>query len=96
MGKVCTKMPFSPTGQVFWLENNVIVFAPKLVDSIFSGPRKKWKILSKGKNNLCEICTKIHLVLGGQEFRPEYNVSIFSRKIVDSIFRGLRNEWKIL
>ena len=39
-GKICTKMLFCPTGQVFWLEYHVIVFAPKLVDSIFSGPKK--------------------------------------------------------
>ena len=67
MGKVCTKMPFSPTGQVFWLENNVIVFAPKqLVDSIFSGPRKKIENTFKRKKNSCKICKKIPLIPTGQ------------------------------
>ena len=41
------------------------------------------------KKNSCKICTKIPLVPIGQEFRPECNVSIFARKLVDSIFRGL-------
>jgi len=34
-------MPFGPTGQEFWLEYNLIVFAAKNADSIFSGPWKK-------------------------------------------------------
>ena len=87
-------MPFCLTGQVFWLE--YIVFAPKHMDSIFRGPGKKWKILSKEKKNTCKICTKISLVPAGQEFRPECNVNIFARKFVDSIVRGLTNKCKIL
>ena len=55
-------MPICPTSQEFWLEYNVAVFAPKLVDFIFSGPRKKWKTLSKEKKYSCKICTKIPLV----------------------------------
>ena len=43
-------MPFCPTGEEFSLEYNFVIFAPKLVDDIFCGPRKKWKILSKEKN----------------------------------------------
>ena len=82
-------MPFCSTGQVFLLEYTIVVFAPKLADSIFSGPRKKWKIPSKEENNSCKICTKIPLVSTGQEFRPECNVSIFPRKLVNSIFKGL-------
>ena len=39
---------------------------------------------------------EIPLVSIGQEFRPECNVSIFARKVVDSIFRGFRDKWKIL
>ena len=34
-------------GQEFWPKCNVIVFAWKLVDSIYGGPRNKWKILKK-------------------------------------------------
>ena len=34
-------MPFCTTGQEFWPEYNIGIFAPKLVDRIFSGPRKK-------------------------------------------------------
>ena len=43
-GKVCKKIPFCPTHQEFRLEYNVGIFAPKLADRIFSGPRKNWKI----------------------------------------------------
>ena len=50
----------------------------------------------ESKNNWGKFCTKMPLVLIGQEFRPECNVSIFARKLVDSIFRGLRKKWKIL
>ena len=45
-------MPFCPTSKEFCPEYNVGVFAPKLTDSIFSGPRKKWKILLKEKEIL--------------------------------------------
>ena len=62
-------MPFCPTGQVFWLEYNVVVFAPKLTDSIFSGPRKRWKTILKEKKNSCKIWMKVPLVSIGQEFR---------------------------
>ena len=51
MGKICPKMPFCPTGQEFWPEYNVGLFAPKHADSIFGGQRKKLKILSKEKKN---------------------------------------------
>ena len=43
--KFCMKMALGPTGQYFWLECNVGIFAWKLVDSMFRGPRNKWKIL---------------------------------------------------
>ena len=89
-------MPFRPTGQVFCLECNVVVFAPKLVDRIFSGPRENWKILSNEKKNSWKICTRIPLVPIVQEFRPKCNVTIFAQKREDSIFRGLRNKLKIL
>ena len=84
-------MPLCPIGQEFWQEYNVDVFAPKLVHSILSCPRKKWKILSNEKKNSWKFCIKIPLVPTGQEFRPECNVTIFALKLVDSIFRGLRN-----
>ena len=38
-------MPQGSTGQQFWRECNVYVFAWKLVDSIYRGPRNKLKIL---------------------------------------------------
>ena len=77
-------MPFCPTGQVFCLECNVIVFATKLVDRIyFLKIRVKYFL-------------KIPQVPTGQELRPECNVYIFARKLVESIFCGLRNKWKIL
>ena len=42
-------MPLVSTGKEFWPEYNVGVFAPKLTDTIFSGPRIKWKIILKEK-----------------------------------------------
>ena len=43
-----------------------------------------------------KFCTKMPKVPAGKEIRPECNFSIFARKLVDGIFRGLRNNWKIL
>ena len=48
-GKVFWKIPFCPIGKEFCPEYNVVVFVPKLADSIFSGPRIKWKVLLKEK-----------------------------------------------
>ena len=87
--KICTKMPFCPTGQEFWLEYNAVVFATKFVDGIFSGPTKKMENCFERKKKLCKICAKIPLVPIGHEFRPECNISFFARNLVDSIFRGL-------
>lgn len=42
-------MRFCPTGQEFLPKYSVGIFAPKIVDTIFSGARKKCKILSKEK-----------------------------------------------
>ena len=95
-GKTCTKMPFCPIGQEFSLEYNAGIFASKHADSIFSGQRKKMENSLKRKNNWCKFCTKMPLVSTAQEFRQECNVIIFARKHVDSIFRGLRNKWKII
>ena len=47
--KFCSKILLGPTGQEFWPEYNVGVFAQELVDSVFWGPRntkKKKKNLS--------------------------------------------------
>ena len=71
-------MPFCTTGQEFWPEYNINIFAPKLVERIFSGPRKKWKILQKEKKKKVKFYTKMPLVPTGQEFRPKCNVAIFS------------------
>ena len=48
------------------------------------------------KKNSGKFCTKMPKVPAGKEIRPECNFSIFARKLVDGIFRGLRNKWKIL
>ena len=32
----------------------------------------------------------------GKGIRQECNFAIFARKLVDSIFKGLKNKWKIL
>ena len=45
-------MPFCPTGQEFWPEYIVGIFELKLADRIFSGLRKKWKILQKEKKKI--------------------------------------------
>ena len=85
-------MPFCQTSQEFWPKYSVGFFAPKHVDSVFCGQRKKRKILRKEKKNWGKFCTKMPLVLIGIEFRPECNVAIFARKILDSIFRGLESK----
>ena len=90
-------MPLCPIGQEFWPEYNVGIFAPKHANSIFCGQKKKKNENSlERKNNWGKFCTKMPLVPTDQEFRPECNVAIFARKLVDSIFRGLRNKWRIL
>ena len=43
--KHCMKMPPGQIGQEFWPKSTVGIFAWKLVDSIYTSPRKKWKIL---------------------------------------------------
>ena len=43
------KLPLVPTGQEFWPECNFVVLALKPAYSIFSGPKRKRKILSKKK-----------------------------------------------
>ena len=51
-------MPGCPIGQEFWPKYNVGIFAPKLVDTIFSGPKNKCKILSKDKKYRVNIVRK--------------------------------------
>ena len=48
------------------------------------------------KKNSGKFCTKMPKVPTGKEIQPECNFAIFARKLVDSIFRGLKNKWKIL
>ena len=48
--KFCSKILLGPTGQEFWPEYNVGVFAQELVDSVFWGPRNTQK--KKKKKNL--------------------------------------------
>ena len=42
-------MPLVPSGQEFRPKCNFVVFAPKPVDSVFSCPKRKWKILLNEK-----------------------------------------------
>ena len=65
------KMPFCLTSQEFWPEYNVGIFTAELADRIFSGPRKKWKIISKEKKKSVKFCMKMPLVRIDLEFRPE-------------------------
>ena len=52
------------TGQEFWSEYNVGIFAPNLVDSIFGGPINIWKNLLKNKKkNPSNFVQKCPLVL---------------------------------
>ena len=88
-------MPICPTSEEFWPEYNVGLFAPKLVDSIFSGQSKKGQILSKKKNSE-KFCSKVPLVPTSQEFRPECNFVVFAQKPANSIYSGPKRKWKIL
>ena len=47
-------------------------------------------------NKWGKFCMKKLQVPTGQEFRPKWNVAIYARKLVDSIFRGLRNKCKTI
>ena len=42
-------MPLGPTGHDFFQEYNGGVFAWKLVDCIYSGPKNKWKNILQEK-----------------------------------------------
>ena len=54
------------------------------------------EINEKKKKNSCKFCTKMPLGSSGQEFWSECNVTVFAQKILDSIYRGPENIWKIL
>ena len=87
-GKFRTRMPIGPsrsTGQEFWLECNVGIFAWKPVDSIYRGPRNKGKFR-----------TSVPLNLIGEQFWLECNVGVYTRELLYSIYKGLRNKMKIL
>ena len=47
--KFCSKMPLVPFGQEFRPKCNFVIFALKPVDSVFSCPKRKWKILLNEK-----------------------------------------------
>ena len=89
-------MPLGLTGQEFWPVYNFSVFAWKPVDSILWGPRNYWKNFWKGKKKPIKICLKMPLGPTGQEFWPKYNFDGFAQKLVDSIFRSPRHNWKNL
>ena len=87
------------SGQEFWPECIVGVFALKLVHSIYSGPWYKRKILYKDKKSSGKFRTRMPIGPSrpiGQEFRPKRNIVIFAWKRVYGIYRGPGNEWKIL
>ena len=54
-------MPLGPTVHYFFQENKGGVFARKLVDSIYSGPRNEWKNILQEKKNSIKYCSKIPL-----------------------------------
>ena len=68
--------------------------AMSTADSIFSGPRKEGKILSKKKYK--NFCLKVPLVPTGQGFRLECYFVVFAPKPANSIFSGPKRNWKIL
>ena len=51
-------MPLGPTGHDFFQEYNGGVFAWKLVDCIYSGPKNKWKNILQEKKNQLNIVRK--------------------------------------
>ena len=57
-----------------------------VADSIFSGPRKQGKILSKKK--IQKFGLKVPLVPTGQGFRLECYFVVFAPKPANSIFSG--------
>ena len=62
-------MPLGPISQEFWPEYNFSVFAWKLEDCIYSGPRNKWKNhLQPKKKKGVKFCSKIPLGPTGKEF----------------------------
>ena len=54
------------------------------------------KSYEKKKKNSYQFRTKTPLGLIDQEFWPESNMRIFALKLVDHIYRGPTNKWKIL
>ena len=73
-------MPLGPISQNFWPEYNFNVFAWKLEDCIYSGPRNKWKnnLQPKKKKGL-NFVQKFPWVLLAKNFWLEYNVNIFAQ-----------------
>ena len=93
------RIPLHSTGQEFWPERNVGVLALKLVHSRYNGPWYKKKILYKDKKSLGKFRTRLPIGPScptGQEFWPECNIGIFAWKPVYSIYKGPRNEWKVI
>ena len=76
-GKFYSKMLLGFTGQEFWSEYNVGIFAPNLVDSIFGGPINIWKNLLKNKKKKSiQFCSEIPLGPLRQECWPENKLMI--------------------
>ena len=78
------------------MEYNFDIFARKLVDGVYSGLRNKWKNLWQEKKNAVKFCFVMPRGTSGQEFLLEYNVGVFARKLVDSIFGDPRYKFKNL
>ena len=52
------------------------------------------KSLARKKKNAVKFCFVMPRGTSGQEFLLEYNVGVFVRKLVDSIYRGPRKKEK--
>ena len=99
-GKFCTKTLLVPTGQEFWPECNVAIFAWKLIGGKFGGLRNRLKILYiyiyKINKNSGNICMKMPFCPTGKEFWLDYNLSVFAPKLAGNIFSGPTTKLKIL
>ena len=92
-------MPSGSTGPKFELESNFKAFSWELVDSIYSGPKKKMgKSLVKERGREREreremkFCIKLPLGSSSQEFLPVFYGGFFAWNFIDSIYRGPRIE----
>ena len=77
-------MPLDPTGQEFFPEYNVGVFARKSIDQIYSGPKKRVKYFAKKENSIIYY-SKMLRGATCHEFWLENSIGAFVWKLEDSI-----------